>query len=55
MLHHNVLKASNVSIKNGIAAGIGLDRLAILKYGLTDIRDIYSNDFRIMDQFKLKV
>jgi phenylalanyl-tRNA synthetase alpha chain len=52
MLHENVMKASNVTIKTVLAAGLGVDRLAILKYGFNDIRDLYSNDFRILDQFK---
>lgn len=52
MLHQNVLKAANIDIKTAIAAGLGLDRLAMLKYGITDIRDLYSNDFRVLDQFK---
>jgi phenylalanyl-tRNA synthetase alpha chain len=52
MLHQNVLKDAKIDIPTGIAAGIGLDRLAMLKYGMTDIRDLYSNDFRILDQFK---
>jgi phenylalanyl-tRNA synthetase alpha chain len=52
MLHENVMKAANVKIKTALAAGIGIDRLAILKYGFNDIRDLYSNDFRIFSQFK---
>jgi phenylalanyl-tRNA synthetase alpha chain len=52
MLHENVMKASNVNIKTILAAGLGIDRLAILKYGFSDIRDLYSNDFRILNQFK---
>jgi phenylalanyl-tRNA synthetase alpha chain len=52
MFHENVMKAANVKIKTALAAGIGIDRLAILKYGFNDIRDLYSNDFRILNQFK---
>lgn len=51
MLHPNVLKAANINIRNGIAAGLGIDRIAMLKYGISDIRDLYSNDFRILEQF----
>jgi phenylalanyl-tRNA synthetase alpha chain len=51
MFHENVMKASNVSIKTGIAAGLGLDRIAMIKYGIKDVRDLYSNDFRVMEQF----
>jgi phenylalanyl-tRNA synthetase alpha chain len=52
MLHTNVLKISNINIKTGIAAGVGIDRLVMLKYGFKDIRDLYSNDFRILNQFR---
>jgi phenylalanyl-tRNA synthetase alpha chain len=52
MLHENVFKFSNASNKTGIAAGIGIDRLTMLKFGFNDIRDLYSNDFRILNQFK---
>lgn len=52
MLHHNVLAAANIDIKTGLAAGFGVDRLAMIKYGIKDIRDLYSNDFRILNQFK---
>lgn len=52
MLHANVMKAANISIKTGLAAGIGIDRLAMIKYGIRDIRDLYSNDFRVLNQFK---
>lgn len=52
MLHANVLKFAGVNIKSGLAAGVGVDRLAMIKYGITDIRDLYSNDFRILNSFK---
>jgi phenylalanyl-tRNA synthetase alpha chain len=52
MFHENVLKTANVNIKTALAAGLGIDRLAILKYGFSDIRDLYNNDLRILDQFK---
>jgi phenylalanyl-tRNA synthetase alpha chain len=52
MFHENVMRAANVPIKTALAAGLGVDRLAILKYGFSDIRDLYSNDFRILNQFK---
>lgn len=51
MLHQNVLKSAGFKINSGIAAGIGIDRLAMIKYGINDIRDIYSNDFRFINQF----
>jgi phenylalanyl-tRNA synthetase alpha chain len=51
-LHQNVLNAAHIENKIGLAAGIGIDRLAMIKYGLSDIRDLYSNDFRILNQFR---
>ena len=35
----------------GFAAGMGLERLAMLKYGIEDIRHLYQNDQRWLDQF----
>ncbi len=36
----------------GLACGIGIDRIAMLKYGISDIRLIYNNDFRLLEQFR---
>lgn len=36
----------------GIAAGIGIERLAMIKYGIKDIREFFKNDFRMLKQFK---
>ena len=36
----------------GLAAGIGIDRITMLKYGINDIRYLYNNDFRILSKFK---
>jgi len=53
MLHENVLKSANINhIKTGFAFGIGIDRLAMLKFGINDVRFLYANDFRIINQFK---
>lgn len=53
MLHPNVFKAANIaSFHNGIAAGLGIERIAMLKYGVKNIRDIYNNDFRLIEQIK---
>ncbi len=52
MLNINVLNISNTRIKNGLAAGIGIERIAMLKYGIEDIRNFYQNDFEIIKQFK---
>ncbi|MEG2198399.1 MAG: phenylalanine--tRNA ligase subunit alpha [Malacoplasma sp.] len=53
ILHPNVIRDANIDKKFvGIAAGIGIDRLAMLKYGISDIRDIYNNNFRLLEQFR---
>ncbi|MBD5432021.1 MAG: phenylalanine--tRNA ligase subunit alpha [Lactobacillus sp.] len=54
MVHPNVLENAGVdsSVYGGFAFGVGLDRLAILKYGINDIRDFYTNDVRFLKQFR---
>lgn len=52
MLHSNVLKSANIKIKTGLAAGIGIERLAMIKYGISDVREFYTNNFRFLEQFK---
>ncbi|CCI85781.1 phenylalanyl-tRNA synthetase subunit alpha [Lactobacillus pasteurii DSM 23907 = CRBIP 24.76] len=54
MVHPNVLENAGVdsSVYGGFAFGVGLDRLAILKYGVDDIRDFYTNDVRFLKQFR---
>ncbi|MDD4036359.1 MAG: phenylalanine--tRNA ligase subunit alpha [Bacilli bacterium] len=53
MVHPNVLKMSGYDpeIYTGFAFGIGVDRIAMLKYGINDIREFYTNDVRFLDQF----
>ncbi|MBQ7995008.1 MAG: phenylalanine--tRNA ligase subunit alpha [Bacilli bacterium] len=41
-------------IYSGFAFGVGIDRLAILKYGIDDIRRIYTNDVRFLKDFEGK-
>ena len=53
MLHNNVLKAAGYSNDmNAFAAGIGIERITMIKYGINDIREFYKNDLRFLDQFK---
>ena len=53
MLHDNVLKAAGYTNEMcGFASGIGIERIAMIKYGITDIREFYTNDIRFLDQFK---
>ena len=53
MVHPNVLENAGVDVNvyGGFAFGVGLDRFAILKYGIDDIRDFYTNDVRFLEQF----
>lgn len=54
MVHNNVLEASGYdsSIYQGFAFGVGVERIAMLKYGIDDIRNFYINDLRFNHQFK---
>ncbi len=54
MVDPNVLKMAGVNTEeySGFAAGLGLERFAMLKYGISDIRDFYSGDVRFLSQFK---
>ena len=36
----------------GFAVGMGVERIAMLKYGIDDIRLLYENDMRFIEQFK---
>ncbi len=53
MVHPNVFKAVGLNPKNwqGFAFGMGLDRLAMMKYKINDIRLFYSGDLRFLHQF----
>lgn len=37
---------------SGFAFGIGVERIAMLKYGVDDIRHFYTNDVRFLSQFE---
>lgn len=53
MVHPNVLKSCDIdpSIYTGFAFGMGIDRITMLKFGITDIRDLFVNDVRMLKQF----
>ena len=54
MVHPNVLEASGIDSKKytGFAFGMGIERAAMLKYGVNDLRLYFENDLRFLDQFK---
>ncbi|MDO4486125.1 MAG: phenylalanine--tRNA ligase subunit alpha [Bacillota bacterium] len=54
MVHPNVLKVGNIDTEKytGFAFGMGVERVAMLKYGVEDIRLFYENDMRFINQFK---
>ena len=56
MVHPNVLEMSGYDSKKyqGFAFGTGMDRFAMFKYGIPDIRTIYGNDIRFIEQFDKK-
>jgi phenylalanyl-tRNA synthetase alpha chain len=57
MVHPNVLKMNgyNPEEYTGFAFGVGIERVAILRYGIDDIRRFYQNDVRFLHQFKKKI
>lgn len=56
MVHPNVLKMNGYDPEkySGFAFGTGIDRLAMFKYGITDMRYLYTNDVRFLKQFDRK-
>lgn len=53
MVHPHVLEMNGFDPKkcSGFAFGVGLERVAMLKYGIDDIRSFYSNDLRFLKTF----
>ena len=53
MVHPNVLEMAGIDSKeySGFAFGIGIERVAMLKYGIQDIRNFYTNDIRFLKTF----
>ena len=52
-VHPNVLRncGYDPDVYTGFAIGIGIERIAMLKYGITDIRNFYTNDLRFLNDF----
>jgi phenylalanyl-tRNA synthetase alpha chain len=55
MIHPNVLRAVGYDPEavRGFAFGLGIDRIALLRYGIDDLRLFYENDLRFLGQFPL--
>jgi phenylalanyl-tRNA synthetase alpha chain len=53
MVHPNVLAASNIdsTVYKGFAFGMGVERLAMLRYGVNDLRLFFENDLKFLRQF----
>ncbi|MEG0073864.1 MAG: phenylalanine--tRNA ligase subunit alpha [Clostridia bacterium] len=53
MVHPNVLRAGNIDPEEytGFAFGMGIERIAMVKYGISDMRLLYENDTRFLKQF----
>ena len=54
MVNNNVLRMSGYDPQKiqGFAFGVGVERVCMLKYGVDDIRNFYTNDVRFLHQFK---
>ncbi len=54
MVHPNVLKFGGIDTEKytGFAFGVGVERIAMLKYGIDDMRLLYENDIRFIEQFR---
>ena len=53
MVHPNVLESAGINSKKwqGFAFGVGMDRLAMMRYKINDVRLLYSGDLRFLKQF----
>ncbi|MCL1905537.1 MAG: phenylalanine--tRNA ligase subunit alpha, partial [Clostridiales bacterium] len=53
MVHPRVLQMSGYDPQavSGFAFGMGIDRVALLKYGISDMRLLFDNDLRFLAQF----
>ena len=54
IVHHNVLKNCGIDPEeySGLAFGIGIERIAMLKYGVNNIGLLFENDLRFLKQFR---
>ena len=52
MVHPKVLEGCGIdsSVYSGFAFGLGLERIAMLKYGINNIKMLFESDLRVLDQ-----
>jgi phenylalanyl-tRNA synthetase alpha chain len=53
MIHPNVLKNLNIDpeVYQGFAFGLGIDRMSMLKYGISDLRTFFEGDLRWLKHY----
>ncbi|MEM9039743.1 MAG: phenylalanine--tRNA ligase subunit alpha [Actinomycetota bacterium] len=53
MVHPDVLRAGGIDPEewSGFAFGFGIDRMALMRHGVDDLRDMYADDLRFIEQF----
>src|SRR5215472_10236561 len=56
MVHPNVLRACGIDpdVYQGFAWGMGIDRIAMLKYGISDLRQLFEGDVRFLNHYGFK-
>src|ERR1700687_2730334 len=56
MVHPNVLRACGIDpdVYQGFAWGMGIDRIAMLKYGMSDLRQLFESDVRWLNHYGFK-
>ena len=54
MVHPKILENHNIDTQkySGYAVGVGIERLAMIRYGINDMRELYQNDVNLLKQFK---
>lgn len=55
MVHPNVFEAVGYEGVTGFAFGFGIERLALIPYGINDVRSFYQSDLRLLEQFRGEV
>ena len=57
MVHNKVLKYSKVDTSKyqGFAFGLGVERLAMLKYGISDLRSFFDSDIKWLNNFGFSI